>query len=43
MACSCYATASSFVTEVQGEAIAHFLAFAVRCHSMKWNWLFGLP
>jgi hypothetical protein len=36
------ATASSFVTKVQGEVFTHFHTVAVKCHSSMRNWLFGL-
>jgi hypothetical protein len=38
-----YATASSFVTKVQGEDFTHFHAVAVKLHSSMQNWLFDLP
>jgi hypothetical protein len=37
------ATARSFVTKVWGKAFKHFHAVAVKRHSSKRNWLFGLP
>jgi hypothetical protein len=36
------AIASSLVTKVWGEVLAHFHAVAIKCHSSKQNWLFGL-
>jgi hypothetical protein len=37
------ATASSFVTKVQGEDFTHFHTVTVKRHSSMQNWLFGLP
>jgi hypothetical protein len=37
------ATASSFVTKVWGEVLAHSHAVAIKHHSIMQNWLFGLP